>query len=340
MFSQLYCSLSGSPQVILINQTKQPEITYNPETLLSEESLADVEYSTTNLETGDCLFVPSDWVIGAQLNNSIALVYTLKNLEKPIVNENESQKLPCTRTGSKSLEVIDFAIADTFNVSEIGLIVYFYQYLNPPIFDKEFTNETFLQNFQQDRNVSQLVMKWTPALKTLVKTALFNQLDINKDGIFNVNDYFEIKQLHLGELQTAILNVLEELRQSVLAQYNELSETINRMAEQMKSLATDENAEDKVLDMINNLPEAVKERLRENNINTQEILMKSKGKKSRRPSKDKTQRTENTREDDASILFDKIQNEEDLSIITNEEQVEEITAEPIVNEKEYERTDL
>jgi mRNA-degrading endonuclease RelE of RelBE toxin-antitoxin system len=84
-----------------------------------------------------------------------------------------------------------------------------------------------------------------------------------------------------------------------------------------------------------NLPDQIKERLGDKNVNVKEVLNKVKDKKSKRPSTNK----QRVREDDASILFDKPQDEEILSIV-EQDQEEEITAEPIINETEPHRTDL
>ena len=209
MFSQLYCSLYGWPHFILVDQTKQPTITYDAQTLLSQDNLAAVEFFSTSLGPGTCLFVPPDWVTGVQLNNSISLVFTFNKIEKSMKNETDDELLPCTQTGETTLESIDFDISDKFNVTEYGLIAYFYQYLNPPIFDQQYSSETFLDYIREDKNVSQLIMNWTPELIKLFKVKLFKQLDINNDRKFSVDDYFDIKESNLKQIQTSIYNILE-----------------------------------------------------------------------------------------------------------------------------------
>ncbi|CAF2979370.1 unnamed protein product [Rotaria sp. Silwood2] len=336
MFSQLYCSLYGWPQFILINQTKQSMITYDSETLLSQDNLADIEYFSTSLAPGHCLFVPSDWITGAQLNNSISIVFTLKKIEKPIVNENNDNLLPCTHTGAAVLETIEFTIIDTFNISDIGLIVYFYQYLNPPMFDREYTRETFFDHFREDQNVSKLIMNWTPELTKLIKNTLFDDLDINNDGKFSADDYFDIKQTGMQRIQNSIYDILETLRQIVLTQFNELNATIIKMTEKFENVGMNENMNDDLEDLIKNLPESVKEQLKKNNVSLEDALHKLKKDKPKRPSIDK----QRVREDDASILFEKEQLEELIETL-DLDQEEEITAEPIINEDEPpHRTDL
>lgn len=337
MFSKLYCSLYGWPQFILLNPTK---LTYDEEILLTRENLSDVDFSFTRLQPGTCLYVPPDWISGAQLNNSISLVYTLKTIEKTIQNETDNQPLPCTSTNSTTLNKINFTISDKFNGDEIGFIVYFYQYLNPPVFDKQYTNETFLEYFQQDRNVSQLVMKWTPALTTLIKTKLFKQLDVNNDDKFSAADYFDIKRTHLAQVQGAIHNILEELQQAVVSQYNELNEAIVKMTQQAGNLAADENTEDNVLDIIASLPDIIKEKLKETNFNAQDFLDKMNDKRPKRPRRNRDQDRHNTRDDGASMFFyaDQI---EDITYADDQEQEEEIMAEPFIIEIEPpHRTDL
>ncbi|CAF3735475.1 unnamed protein product [Rotaria socialis] len=336
MFSKLYCSLYGSPQFILLDPTK---LTYDAEILLTQENLSDTGFSSTRLQSGTCLYVPPDWIAGAQLNNSISLVYTLKTIENKIQNETDNQPLLCTSVNSTTLNKIDFTISDEFNGDEIGFIVYFYQYLNPPVFDRHYTNETFFEYFQQDRNVSQLVMKWTPALTTLIKTTLFKQLDVNKDDKFSAADYFAIKRTHLTHIQGEIHNILEELRQVVISQYNELNEAIVKMTQQAGNLGSDENAEDNVLDILASLPDIIKEKLKEIDFNGQAILDKMKDKRPKRPSRNRDQDRHSTRDDDASMLFDKDQNE-DIIYADDQEEEEEITAEPFITEKEPHRTDL
>jgi mRNA-degrading endonuclease RelE of RelBE toxin-antitoxin system len=335
IFSQLYCSLYGWPHFLLVNQTKQPTFTYNSQTLLSQDNLADIDFYSTNLAPGTCLFVPPDWVLGAQLNNSISLVFTLNKIERPNTNDTDYEPLPCTPTGESTLETIEFSISDTFNVTDIGLIVYFYQYLNPPMFDQQYTSETFLNYFREDKNVTQLIMQWTPELIKLIQTKLFKQLDINHDKKFSVDDYFNIKQSNLKQLQNSILDILEKIRQTVLEQYNELSATITKMTEQIANLGFEDNARENLESMMESLPDQVKERLKEKNVNVQELLNKVKEKKPKRPSTDK----QRVRDDDSSILFDKNQDEE-IMLTVDQDQEEEITAEPNFIENEPHRTDL
>ncbi|CAF4180989.1 unnamed protein product [Rotaria socialis] len=182
-------------------------------------------------------------------------------------------------------------------------------------------------------------MKWTPALTTLIKTTLFKQLDVNKDDKFSAADYFAIKRTHLTHIQGEIHNILEELRQVVISQYNELNEAIVKMTQQAGNLGSDENAEDNVLDILASLPDIIKEKLKEIDFNGQAILDKMKDKRPKRPSRNRDQDRHSTRDDDASMLFDKDQNE-DIIYADDQEEEEEITAEPFITEKEPHRTDL
>jgi hypothetical protein len=283
-FSQLYCSLHGSPHFLLINQTKQPAITYDVQTLLSQNNLDDVDFLLTSLTPGTCLFVPSDWVIGAQLNNSISLVFTLKTIR----NKPDDEFLPCTKTGELTLDRIQFTIEDQFNISTIGLIVYFYQYLNPPMFDREYTSEKFFRYFQGDKNVSQLILKWTPKLIDLIQNKLFQQLDINHDEIYSIADYFAIKKSIMNQLEKSILEILEEIRETLLAQYQELSETMKKITQQSGIDGLDDDDKETLLTMIENLPEPTKKSLKQNNINIKDVLDKIKSAKSK-PSSNKKQ---------------------------------------------------
>ncbi|CAF3733604.1 unnamed protein product [Rotaria sordida] len=336
MYSQLYCSLYGWPHFILINQTKQSTITYDSQTLLSQQNLVDVEYFLTSLAPGNCLFLPPDWVTGAQLNNSISLLFTLKKIEKIIVNETISESLSCTHTDATTFDTVKFTISDTFNISDIGLIVYFYQYLNPPIFDITYTRETFLEHFRQDRNVSEIIIKWTPELIDLINNTLFNQLDLNHDEKFNVDDYFDIKRTSIQPLQNSILEILEKLRQTVIAQYNDISETITKFSQTFENIGMNENMNEALEELLQTLPETVKAKFKENNINFDDVLNQVKNKRPKRPSINK----QNVREDDTSILFDK-DLDEDIISTDDLDQEEEITAEPFIDENEpYHRTDL
>lgn len=325
------------PHVVLINQSKQPTVTYDAQKLLAEDSnLADVEFSLASLEPNFCLFVPSDWVIGGQLNNSISLVFTLNKIEKSIVSDAEEEPLPCTATGTSKLETIEFSMVDTFNLTEIGLIVYFYQYLNPPIFDKKFTRNTFFEEVQQDKNVSQLIMKWTPELTNLIKLNLFDQLDINHDEKFSSDDYFEIKQENLLKLQNSILDILERIRHNVLAQYNELNEGIVKITETFGNMESEENFEETLRSMMENLPEQVKEQLKQNP-DIEKILEKGKPKRPRRPPMGKNA---HVRKRTDSMIFEEEENKQTIPTVDQEIE-EEITAEPITNgEQESHRTDL
>jgi hypothetical protein len=266
-FSQFFCSLYGHPHFLLINQTKQPTATYDTQTLLSQDDLTDVDFLLTNLPPGTCLFVPSDWVIGVQLNNSISFLFTLTK----ITTEANEELLPCTKTPQSTLETIEFAVQDTFNISNIGLIIYFYQYLNPPMFDKDYTSDTFLDHFRSDKNISQLIMKWTPELIDLIQKKLFSELDINQDGRFQIGDYFDIKQSHIEPLQKSLLEILEEIRRIVLGQYEELSEMMKKLTYQSGNHGLDDDAKESLRIMIENLPEPVQKRLKQKKNNVKHV---------------------------------------------------------------------
>ncbi|CAF1301845.1 unnamed protein product [Rotaria sp. Silwood1] len=336
MFSQLYCVLNGWPHFILVDQTKQSTITYNAQTLLSQDNLADVKYFSTNLVPGDCLFVPPDWVTGAQLNNSISLLFTLKKIEKPSESTTNDEPLPCTPTSETTLDTVEFTIVDKFNMSDMGLLIYFYQYLNPPIFDIKYTRETFFDHFRQDRNVSKIIFKWTPDLISLIKNTLFDELDINNDETFTIDDYFDIKQTSTQRIQNSVYEILETLRQSVLKQFNEVNETIAKISKKFETEGLNENMNEALQDLLAALPESVKEKLQESNVNVEDVLYKLKHEKPKRPSINK----ERVRVDDASILFDQDQSEE-MILDLGADQEEDIIAEPIIKEDELShRTDL
>ncbi|WP_147477416.1 hypothetical protein, partial [Corallococcus sp. AB038B] len=100
------------------------------------------------------------------------------------------------------------------------------------MFDREFTSETFLRYFQADKNVSQLIMKWTPELTDLIQNKLFQHLDVNDDELFSIGDYFSIKQSNVKALEQSISGILEEIRRTVHTQYNELSEMTRKIIQQ------------------------------------------------------------------------------------------------------------
>lgn len=271
-YSQLYCSLYGTPKFLLINQTKD---TYNTQTLLSQDNLLDTNFLVTNLSPGTCLFVPSNWIIGSQLNNSISLVFTLKT-------NNDKPPIPCTKTTDElTLETTPFTINDTFNATRISLVIYFYEYLNPPLFDKEYTRELFFDKFQDDKDVTQLIMKWTPELINLIKIELFDQLDINHDELFNIIDYFDIKQLNINELEISMINILEGIRETVFIQYNQLNEIMKKLTQVNGMSQLNEDDVENLEIMLGNLPDTIKKKFKQNNINIQDVLNKIKNIKSK-----------------------------------------------------------
>jgi hypothetical protein len=160
------------------------------------------------------------------------------------------------------------------------------------MFDKEFTNEIFFDYFREDKNISQLIMKWTPELIELIKIKLFQQLDINLVEKFSIE-------------------ILEEIRQTILLQYNELSETMKKIIQQSENHELNDNDEEILETMIENLPDLVKERFEQNNINVIEVLNKIKSKKSKRSSTNK-QRVKDGKQSNLTV---------------NQDQEEEITTE-------------
>ncbi|CAF0763139.1 unnamed protein product [Adineta ricciae] len=329
--SQLFCSLSGWPQFVLVDSAKQ-STPFNRETFLSQEKFDNVEFASTNLAPGTCLYIPPEWIVGGQLNNSISLSYILKKIEKPT---SDDEPIACTTTGETTIDNVDFDIDDKFNVTEIGLVVYFYQYLNPPMFDKQFDSKAFFQQLQSDRNISQLVMKWTPELTDLIEKTLFNRLDINQDGEFSIDDYFEVKRSNLLEIQNGVFEILEKLRMIIVGQYQELNATITKFTEQVRAAGVEGTTGETLDALIDELPDAIKAKLAEKNANVKEAIDKVKQKKPK-PSTTK----QRVREDDPSVFFDEKQGDEASSIVNQEDEEEEITAEPVANITEPHRTDL
>jgi hypothetical protein len=339
--SQLYCSLYGWPHFILINQTKQPDIVYNSSRIVTDENLTDVDFLSAKLPPGSCLFVPPDWVVGIQLNNSISLIFTLTAIDVPSTsNDDDYRLLPCTSTDPSTLDMIEFSIRDEFNLTDIGLIVYFYQYLNPPRFDRQYTAETFFEQFRDDKNVSQLIMNWTPELSELIRVTLFKQLDINNDDKFSSDDYFDIKRSNIRSIQNGIFDVLEQIRHTVLGQYNDFTRSISKLTDELASLDTANKSQAILESMIETLPDSVKEILRETNVNVRELMDKSdrkKEKSKRLSSTDGQQR----RIDDVELLFDRNSNEQTQSNVDeNEHDEEEIIAEPNIMDENIHRADL
>jgi len=198
-------------------------------------------------------------------------------------------------------------------------MVYFYQYLNPPMFDQEYTNEIFFDFFRTDKNISQLVLKWTPELIDLIKIKLFQQLDINDDQIFNIVDYFDIKQININQLQVIIFEIFEEIRQIVLGQYNQLNDIMKKIIRQSGNYELDENEEENLEILIQNLPDPVQEKFRKNNIDIKDVLNIIRSKKSKRSSMNKQS----------------IKKDQQNKLTTNQNQEKEMT-----NENKSDRTDL
>lgn len=255
----------------------------------------------------------------------------MRKIEKPT---SDDEPIACTTTGETTIDNIDFDIEDKFNVTEIGLVVYFYQYLNPPMFDKQFDSKEFFQQLQSDRNISQLVMKWTPELTNLIKKTLFNRLDLNQDGQFSIDDYFEVKRSNLLDMQNGVLEILEKLRTIIVEQYQELNATITKFTEQVRTAGVEGTTGETLDALIDELPDAIKSKLAEKNVNVKEAIDKVKQKKPK-PSTTK----QRVREDDPSVFFDEKQGDE-ADTIVNQEEEEEITAEPVANITEPHRTDL
>lgn len=274
-YSSFYCSLYGSPSFLLINQTEQ--------TLLTEDHF---NYLSTNLPPGFCLFTPSDWTIGAQLNNSIILRLTFQSM----LGKSDEQ---CTKIEQVTFDQVIFAIEDQLNITGISVMMYFYEYLNPPIFDHEFTSTSFLQQFQVDQNVSQLVIQWTPELIELIEMKLFQQLDINDDQRFSIDDYFDIRSSMMKQIEDNLPLILEEIRRTILTQYNQLSDIIKRISRQSSADGLDDEDKATLITTIENLPKSVKENFKRKNLDINDVLNKIYHAKSK-PSSKKKQREENS----------------------------------------------
>lgn len=275
-YSQFYCSLYGSPNVLLVNRTNSKH--------LLEDSLTDVNYISTSLTPGTCLFIPSDWLMGVQLNNSISILFTFETM----LGKSDER---CTKIEQVTLDQIPFSIEDQLNISAINLMIYFYQYLNLPTLDQEYTSARFLHRFQTDQNISQLVIEWTPELIKLIELELFPRLDVNSDERFSIEDYFDLRQSNLKEIEGNLPMIFEDIRRMILIQYTELSETIKRISQQVSTDGFDDDDKERLINMINNLPESVKQNLRgKKNMDINEILNKIYQTKSKPSTKKKLDR--------------------------------------------------
>ena len=276
-FSTFYCSLYGSPNFLLINQTEQ--------ILLTDDNLTNINYLSTSLPAGSCLFIPSNWAIGVQLNNSITFRLTLQSM----LGKSDER---CTKIEQVTFDQISFPIEDQLNISAISLMIYFYQYLNPPIFDHQYTSTSFLHQFQADQNISQLVIRWTPELLELIETKLFQQLDLNDDQQFTIEDYFAIRPSMMQEIESILPPILEDIRRSILAQYNQINEIIQRISRQSPIDGLDDEDKETLIATIDNLPKSVKENFKRNNLDINEVLNQIYHAKSKPSSKKKQQADE------------------------------------------------
>lgn len=223
--------------------------------------------------------------MGSQLNNSIILLFTFQTM----LGKSDER---CTKIEQVTLDEIPFSIEDQLNISSIHLMLYFYQYLNPPIFDQEYSSQKFLQQFQVDRNISQLVIEWTPELIELIEHELFQRLDINDDQRFSLEDYIDLREKNLKEIEENLPKLFEDIHRMILQQYNQLSETIQRISHQVSTDGFDDDDKKALINMINNLPESVKQNFRRKNMDINEILNKIYQTKSKPSMKKKLDRTD------------------------------------------------
>ena len=251
--SRFFCSLYGSPQIIL-----------------AENDLDSAEFFLTNLTPGNCLFIPSNWANSIQLNNSISLVFTLKQF----VKESDDEILLCSKTSQSTLDNVTFSVQDAFDSDKLTLLIYFYEILNPPLFDIEHNSESFFYYFQNDKNISEFVVKWTPELTKLVKEDLFQQFDVNHDDIFNIDDYLAISRSILEQLQQTIPKIFTQIRHTFLEQYQSINAMIKFIIEQSSKHGLSQYDRDSLIELFKNLPEPYRKRLEESNVNIQEVLTK------------------------------------------------------------------
>lgn len=256
-YSQFFCSLYGSPQILLTNSS-------------SENNLANTEFYLTNLTPGDCLFIPSDWANSIQLNNSISLVFTIKQF----VKESDDDILLCSKIERTTLNDITFSVEDSLSFDNLTLLIYFYEILDPPLLDREHNPESFLYYFQNDKNISELIIKWTPELTKLVEEDLFQEIDIDHDGIFNINDYSAITRSILKRLEQTIPEIFTQIRHTFLEQYQSLNAMIKFIVEQSSKHGLSQYDRDSLIELFENLPEPFRKRLEQSNVNIQEVLMK------------------------------------------------------------------
>ncbi|CAF1111863.1 unnamed protein product [Didymodactylos carnosus] len=333
-YGRLYCSLHGWPHFLMIDQTKNPNVEYNEDTLLSEHDLSSVEFGRTTVAPGTCLFIPSDWMTGIRLNNSISFVITLKTIS----SNNES--LTCTPTTTNlTLNNVNFTVKDSFNISKIALLVYFYQYLQAPFLEKRYTVDEFYSHARNDKNLTKLVLQWTPELEKLIEHDLFKELDINNDSYFDIKDYYAIKQPMLDDIHRNINEILEKLRLNVVEQYKELNASLSKVREQMSS----QNVMEDIMkinmeQLIEKLPQDVKDKLLEQNIDIKQFLNSLLNKQNddttiagRRKRRKENEGKQRHLVDESTILFD--DTEFDIDNVDLDEE-EEITAEPdIIDEQ-------
>ncbi|CAF1042315.1 unnamed protein product [Didymodactylos carnosus] len=258
---QLFCSLYGRPQFIMINQTTQNiEEKYNKQTLLSlkTDELSKIDYEQTTLDPGSCIFVPIDWILGVHFNNSILFAITFKEVLRDAFDH-------CTPTNKTlTLSDINWLMSDTLNLTDLQLLVHFYRYLTADT--PSYNSSKFLTYAREDKNFAGPILNWTPEIERLIGDNFFHHLDVNNDGYFDINDYYSLKTRALvNETIKKLNNTLEKLKLSIVDQYKDLRKSIAQLADELKNTASPEQvkakAKQNIQQIMSLLPSAVRDNL-------------------------------------------------------------------------------
>ena len=69
-----------------------------------------MDYHTANLTSGDCLFIPSDWVFQERsLENTISVIYNIKHRQALHIDTNELKTCPAY-DDTFTLDQIDWSV--------------------------------------------------------------------------------------------------------------------------------------------------------------------------------------------------------------------------------------
>jgi len=214
-YDHLHCILRGNKRVVLVNTLKYRDVRkivvpekrdqrfqpVNPDRVDFDQfpALANIDYHIANLTSGDCLFIPSNWIFQERsFENTISVTYNIKH--KIALNIDVKELETCeTYDATFTLDQIDWS-AERQPVSFRDLIM---NLVNSKVGGFDEWQETFSKHLSYD-------LASDPEVSAIFEE-FYGIIDVDGDGQVTTGEVEQINGVH----QHHITDILYEMARTI-----------------------------------------------------------------------------------------------------------------------------